>query len=92
MPLLDCYLVRLDPGQATVPVRTSAHSVCTVVEGRGSTTAGRTAIAWEPRDIFTLPHGAPVVHTADEPAYLFVVTDREIFRRLGLLREEYGSR
>ena len=40
MPLLDCYLVRLDPGVTTVPFSTSAHSICTVVEGSGSTTAG----------------------------------------------------
>jgi gentisate 1,2-dioxygenase len=91
MPLLDCYLVRLDPGTETVPFRTSAHSVCAVVEGSGSTTSGSTTIAWEARDIFALPHGATVVHRAEEPAYLFVVTDREIFKRLGLLSEEYGT-
>jgi gentisate 1,2-dioxygenase len=92
MPLLDCYLVRLDGGSSTVPFRTSAHSVCTVVAGRGSTTAGATTLTWEQRDIFTLPHGAAMVHRAEEPAYLFVVTDREIFKRLGLLTEVYDTR
>jgi gentisate 1,2-dioxygenase len=90
MPLLDCYLVRLDPGQTTLPFRTSAHSVWAVVEGHGSTTAGSGTVAWEARDIFTLPHRAPMTHRADEPSYLFVCSDREILDRLGLLTEEYG--
>jgi gentisate 1,2-dioxygenase len=87
MPLLDCYLVRLEAGQTTSPMQTTAHTVCAVVEGRGSTTAGGTTVDWLPRDIFTLPSRAPVVHRADEVSYLFVVTDREILRRLNLLTE-----
>lgn len=87
MPVLDCYLVRLDAGQETRAFTTSAHAVCTVVEGRGTTTAGRTTIGWEPRDVFSLPHGAPIVHRADETTYLFLVTDREFYRRLDLLVE-----
>lgn len=90
MPLLDSYLVRLDAGQTTLPLRTSAHSICTVVEGRGSTTGAGSTVTWEARDIFTLPDRASIVHHADEPSYLFVVTDREILRRLDLLTEEYG--
>jgi gentisate 1,2-dioxygenase len=91
MPLLDCYLVRLEPGQTTIPARTSAHSVWAVVEGTGSTTAGTGTIAWKPRDVFTLPHGAAVTHTAAETSYLFVCTDREIMRRLDLLKETVGT-
>jgi len=87
MPLLDCYLVRLDAGQTTLPVTTNAHTVCAVVEGSGQTIAGSSRIAWAPRDIFTLPSGATIVHHASESAYVFVVTDREVFRRLGLLHE-----
>jgi gentisate 1,2-dioxygenase len=87
MPLLDCYLVRLDAGTETRALTTSSHAVCTVVEGRGSTRAGKTTIAWEPRDIFSLPHGTPIVHRADETSYLFLVTDRELYRRLDLLVE-----
>jgi gentisate 1,2-dioxygenase len=90
MPLLDCYLVRLDPGVTTLPFSTSAHSICTVVEGSGSTTAGSGTVKWEARDIFTLPHRATVTHTAETTSYLFVVTDREILQRLGLLDEKIG--
>jgi gentisate 1,2-dioxygenase len=88
LPLLDCYLVRLEPGRSTRAIRTSAHAVCAVVEGRGTTTTGGGAIAWARRDIFTLPSRASIVHHADETSYLFMCTDGEILRRLGLLTEE----
>ncbi len=91
MPFLDCYLVRLDAGQSTHAFTTSAHAVCTVLEGRGSTTAGSTTIEWEPRDIFSLPHGSPIVHHSEETVYLFLVTDRELYARLDLLRETYAA-
>jgi gentisate 1,2-dioxygenase len=87
MPLLDCYLVRLDAGDATLPWCTSAHSVCAVVAGRGATSAGGSAVEWTTRDIFTLPHKSPVTHRATERSYLFVVTDRDVYRRLDLLEE-----
>ena len=91
MPLLDCYLVRLDAGHSTRPFTTSAHAVCAVVEGRGATSASESSINWQRHDVFTLPHGAPIVYTAAETSYLFMTTDREMYRRLGLLREGYAS-
>src|SRR5262245_60539861 len=33
MELMDCFLVQLDAGTTTIPFRTSANSVCCVVEG-----------------------------------------------------------
>jgi gentisate 1,2-dioxygenase len=92
MPLLDCWLFRLNAGQTTIPFRTSAHAVCAVVSGRGSTTTGGGTIAWEPNDIFSLPHGTPVTHHAEETSIVFVVSDREIYRRLDLLTETYDDR
>jgi gentisate 1,2-dioxygenase len=85
--LLDCALWQLDAGTRTRAVTTSAHAVCAVVEGRGTTTIGDTSLAWGPNDIFTLPSNDPVVHEASAagPARIFVVSDREILRRLGLL-------
>jgi gentisate 1,2-dioxygenase len=89
IPYLDCYMMRLDAGEQTTPFKTTAHAVCAVVEGRGTTTTGGGTIAWEARDVFTLPHGTPIVHAASETSYVFIVTDREYFNRLGFLREEY---
>jgi gentisate 1,2-dioxygenase len=91
MRFLDCYLVQIDPGTTTVPFRTSAHAVCTVVEGSGSSRIGDQDIAWKPRDVFSLPHGNWISHRTDDTARLFVVTDRDVYRRLDLLTEDYDE-
>jgi len=91
MSLLDCLLVQIDAGRDTAPFRTSSHSVCVVVEGSGRTTSGDTTIAWNPKDVFTLPSGQWHTHHADERTRIFITTDREILRRLDLLEETYGG-
>jgi gentisate 1,2-dioxygenase len=91
MPLLDCYLVRIDAGTTTTALRTNAHAVCVVVEGHGTTATGGGMIEWAPRDVFTLPSGASVVHHATETSYVFVCTDTVILERLGLLTEQIGA-
>ena len=92
MALIDCFLVELDAGQTTIPFRTNANAVCCVVEGSGESQIGNDTIHWRKRDIFTLPHGNRIVHKAAAgTARLFVVSDRDIYARLGLLKEEYGN-
>jgi gentisate 1,2-dioxygenase len=92
MALIDCFLVQLDPGATTLPFRSSASSVCCVVEGMGESQIGNETIAWKKRDIFTLPHGNRIVHrSVGGTARLFQVSDRDIYARLGLLKEEYGN-
>jgi gentisate 1,2-dioxygenase len=91
MPLLDCWMFRLDAGESTVPFRTSAHAVCAVVSGRGATRTGTIEVAWETNDVFTLPHDTPIVHHAEETSTVFVVSDREVYRRLDLLTETYDE-
>jgi gentisate 1,2-dioxygenase len=92
MELIDCYLVQLDPGMITLPYRTNASSVCCVVEGEGESQVGDQTVQWRKRDIFTLPQGNRIVHKCTGgTARLFVVSDRDVFARLGLLKEEYGN-
>jgi gentisate 1,2-dioxygenase len=92
MALIDCFLVQLDAGATTLPFRTSANSVCCVVEGSGESQIGNETIRWKKRDIFTLPQGNRIVHrSAGGTARLFQVSDRDIYARLGLLKEEYGN-
>jgi gentisate 1,2-dioxygenase len=93
MTLLDCYLTELDPQAPTTPYRTTSNSVCAVVEGRGSSQVGDDTLTWGPKDSISLPHGNWISHRAEGgPARLFVVTDREVLRRLDLLTEEHGNR
>jgi len=92
MSTIDCYLLGLAQSQATRPYRSNSNCVCVVMEGEGSTTVGEEKIAWGRKDIFALPHGQWVSHTASSPkARIFQITDREILRRLDYLREEYRS-
>jgi gentisate 1,2-dioxygenase len=88
-PLLDCELWQIAAGTATHGASTTAHMVCTVVEGTGTTQIGDTVIAWGPRDVFTLPAGKLALHSASagDNARIFVVSDREVLRRLDLLVE-----
>ena len=91
MPLLDCYLTALDRGMRTVRFRSNGNAVCYVCAGTGTSRVGSETLAWEPRDVFSLPHGNWIEHGANEDAILFVMTDRDALRRLGLLKEEYGN-
>jgi gentisate 1,2-dioxygenase len=90
MSMLDCYLVELDAGTVTAPFTTSANALCAIVRGRGTSEVGNETIDWEQRDIFALPHDHTIRHRAAESSLLFITTDREIYRRLDLLTEEWG--
>lgn len=92
MPLLDCYVTQIDAGTETRPVRSTANAVCAVVEGHGASWIGEQSFNWGPKDIFSMPHGNWISHSAEGgPAKLFIATDRDALRRLDLLREEHGN-
>jgi gentisate 1,2-dioxygenase len=90
-PTLDASVLEVAPGRATRPLRSSAGTLAVVLEGAGESAVGAATHRWQKRDVFTVPEWAWVSHKAtDEPARLLLVTDREVRRRLGLLREERG--
>jgi gentisate 1,2-dioxygenase len=92
MPLLDCYLTQIDPGAETIPFRTSGNAVAAVVEGHGTSRIGEQTLRWGPKDVFSMPHANWIAHAAEGgPARLFVVSDRDVLRRLDLLKEEFGN-
>jgi len=92
MAFLDCCLVELGSGVDTLPFRTSANALATVVEGEGASRVGGAVVEWGPKDVFSLPHGNWISHRAmGGAARLMIATDREVFRRLGLLTEEYAG-
>ncbi|HTK14284.1 MAG TPA: cupin domain-containing protein [Xanthobacteraceae bacterium] len=92
MSLLDCHMTRLQTGSDTIPYRTTSNAVCVVVEGNGVSHVGDETFEWGAKDIFSMPHGNWISHfSTSATATLFVVTDREVLRRLDLLKEEYGN-
>ncbi len=90
MSLIDCYLIELENGES-LPARSNASMVCAVVEGSGTSVLGEDTLSWEPKDVFTVPTGAWVKHKSQGKARIFVVSDRDVLRRLDLLEEEYGA-
>jgi gentisate 1,2-dioxygenase len=89
MTALDCYAARLPKGAATRARRTTHNAVCLVVSGQGRSTIGEKTFEWSQHDIFTVPHWTWASHTAlSGEADLFVVTDKAVFERLDLVREE----
>jgi gentisate 1,2-dioxygenase len=92
MPLIDCYMTELARGQATRMRRSTSGAVIVVADGEGESTVGPDRIRWAKNDVFTVPHKNWHSHTAtSDIARLFVVSDREALRRLGILKDEVGN-
>ena len=92
MSTIDCYLVALSPARDTARYRVNSNSVCVVIEGEGVTRIGDNKTEWCKHDIFTLPQGNWISHKAKSGnTKLFEVSDREIVRKLGFLREEIAG-
>ena len=90
MPTLDLCLKRID--EPSRRMRTTWNAICLVVSGEGRSSIGDKVFDWSRHDVFTIPHWTWAAH---EPkgreagaAELFIVTDRAIYERLDLLREE----
>jgi gentisate 1,2-dioxygenase len=89
MPTLDLFLARVE--SRTRQKRATYSAVCLVVNGEGRSTIGDQRFEWSRHDVFTIPHWSWASHEArSASADLFVVTDRAIYERLELLREELG--
>jgi gentisate 1,2-dioxygenase len=89
MPTMDCYLLHLDKSKETRPRRSTSSSVCVVAEGEGHSIVGDRKISWKKNDVFTVPHWRWASHVAaSASACIFQMTDRELYARLDLLREE----
>jgi gentisate 1,2-dioxygenase len=87
MPTLDLFYKRVTG--RTRPWRATHNAVCLVVSGDGCSTVGDKTFEWSQHDVFTVPHWTWSSHEArGGAADLFVVTDRAIYERLELLREE----
>jgi gentisate 1,2-dioxygenase len=86
MPTLDLYFKRVEA--RTRSHRATYNAICLVVSGEGRSTVGEHRFEWSRHDVFTVPHWTWASHEARNAAELFVVTDRAIYERLDLLREE----
>ena len=86
MPTLDLYRMRIS--SRTRARRATYNAIVLVVSGEGSSSVGEHRFEWAAHDVFTIPHWTWASHEARGEADFFVVTDRAIYERLELLREE----
>ncbi|MET3762259.1 cupin domain-containing protein [Sphingomonas sp. UYEF23] len=92
LPTIDCYLTQIGEGDATQATRSSASTLCVVAEGAGETWIGEEVLAWEQGDVIALPQDQWISHRcATGPARLFLASNREIYRKFGLLKEERAA-
>ena len=82
------YMMRLETGMRTRPIRTTANQIVCVAEGTGETEIDGESFSWARGDIMALPSWRPVTHRAEGDATLFVMTDEPLLRALGWLRRE----
>ena len=89
MPTMEFSLQLLRPAEHTSPHRHTASTVYCVVEGAGSTQVGEMHIEWRRNDVFVVPGWEWHEHINQaSDAVLFSVSDKPVFRKLGLHREQ----
>jgi 2,5-dihydroxypyridine 5,6-dioxygenase len=76
-------------GVETRPKRGAYSTICLVVAGSGCSAIGDSTFEWSQNDVFTIPPWSWASHKAiGGKADLFVVSDKVVFERLDVLREE----
>ena len=89
MSTLDCYAMRLEGSVETRPKRGAYSMICLVVSGQGRSHVGDQVFEWAQHDVFTVPSWSWVSHQAIAgDADLFIVSDKVVFEKLDVLREE----
>jgi len=83
------YMERLESGQRTKPLRTTASRIFCVAEGRGTTTVDGETFSWSRGDVIAAPSWRHVEHHAESDATLFLMTDEPLLRALNWLRIDH---
>jgi len=92
MPTMGAEAHWLRPGQRTPAARRTSSEIFHVIEGRGRSRVGDSALDWEKGDTFVAPPWHWIAHEAREaPAALFSFTDEPALHALGLYQEEAAS-
>jgi gentisate 1,2-dioxygenase len=83
------YMMQLQRGRATAPLKTTANNIYAVVQGSGASVIDGERFAWKRGDVFAAPAWRPHFHEADtDDTLLFRVTDEPALQRLGFFRSE----
>jgi gentisate 1,2-dioxygenase len=91
LPTMGAHAHWLRPGERVRAGRSTASRVFHVIEGRGESRIGDTALTWERGDTFVAPPWHWIEHDnvdATAPASLFAFDDEPAIRALGLWHEQ----
>jgi alkanesulfonate monooxygenase SsuD/methylene tetrahydromethanopterin reductase-like flavin-dependent oxidoreductase (luciferase family) len=79
IPTLSSQVLALRAEQQTRSRRTTARTICVVMEGEGFSQIGNEKIDWEVNDVFTLPHWTWANHTAQSKrAIMITISDPKL--------------
>lgn len=90
MATMGFSALMLRPGETLTMTRRSASAVVHVIEGAGEANVDGAAVDWSPADTFAIPTHADVAirNRSDRaPAFLFLIDDAPLQRRLGIYEE-----
>jgi gentisate 1,2-dioxygenase len=80
----------LQPGQKTLPVRTTASLLVSPFEGKGYSTVDGKRYDWNEFDTLAIPGGSWYEHhnaSPKEPLFFFVASDEPTLKKLGLYKK-----
>ena len=90
LPILGFSALMLRPGENADLGRRTCSAVTHVVEGHGSCEIDDSDFDWNPHDMTVIPPHASCTlrnHSSSSPAFLFIVDDAPMHRKLGFYRE-----
>jgi gentisate 1,2-dioxygenase len=91
MPTITTAMQLLPKGFSTIPYRSTAGTVFSVVEGGGSVRIGEEKFPLEAKDLFVAPSWFPIEFEAESDLVIFSYSDRIVQEKLDLFREERGN-
>jgi gentisate 1,2-dioxygenase len=90
LPTLGCSALMLRPGEERTLVRRSASAVLHAIEGYGAIDVDGSAFEWQEHDVVAVPTHAHVRvqnRSARAPAFVFVIDDAPLQRKLEIYQE-----
>jgi gentisate 1,2-dioxygenase len=89
METIGLYVLRLQAGEQTAVLQTTASNIYAVIDGEGESIVDGDTFAWQRGDVFVAPAWRPHHHRAATPkAHLLRVTDEPLLKYLRWLRSK----
>lgn len=91
IPTITTAMQLLPAGFSSLPYRSTAGTIFSVVEGRGAVTLGEKRYTLESKDLFVIPSWHEFCIEAESDLVIFSYSDRVVQEKLDLFREKRGN-